>query len=513
MKIQRLRTTLIDGWPPLAWLATCHQQDPVVHVMHGPGVEVADEWICEAAWDGPFDAGDFDRTEIVAGTGIRLRDGRVTFVSSGSTVDRIQMISGLGTVRVSNSLPALLESTNARLDPTYPGYYWDFRSIVDGIRSYDRSLATTSGDVRLVYYDNVSWDGWTMRVVDKPAHGADFRTFDAYRDFLSSTMSAVANNLSDATRAAPFRMLGTTSTGYDSPTVTVLAAEVGCKEVLSFDRARGRAREGDSGEDIANHLGLQAVLVPRDRWTTTPLAEIPFIAANSYGEEVHYEGARASLAGRVLFTGYHGDKVWAMDGNDDYGELLRGDPSGLALTEYRLQAGFLHCAVPFWSARRVPEVVAISRSSDMAPWNVKGDYNRPICRRIVEEAGIDRNAFGVSKRAASVVLHNEGFLTDASMERYVAWIKQHRHEWLKRRRVPPLTNSKFDRRVTEASLIIGARPLNRLRRFRAYTDLERRWAHTRQGPTYLRQYVFPWAVHEARARYRLGDGGLTGLSA
>ena len=44
---------------------------------------------------------------------------------------------------------------------------------------------------------------------------------------------------------------------------------------------------------------------------------------------------------RVLMTGYHGDKVWAMESKDVSPAIVRGDPSGLGLTEYRLQAGFL----------------------------------------------------------------------------------------------------------------------------------------------------------------------------
>ena len=38
----------------------------------GPWVELRSNWFCEAAWDGQFDQGDFDRTDIVAGSGGKL---------------------------------------------------------------------------------------------------------------------------------------------------------------------------------------------------------------------------------------------------------------------------------------------------------------------------------------------------------------------------------------------------------------------------------------------------------
>ena len=53
-------------------------------------MEVCDTWFCEAVWDGDYEAGDFDLTDLVFGSGGRLRDERAIFVSSGTTVDRLQ---------------------------------------------------------------------------------------------------------------------------------------------------------------------------------------------------------------------------------------------------------------------------------------------------------------------------------------------------------------------------------------------------------------------------------------
>ena len=188
--------------------------------------------------------------------------------------------------------------------------------------------------------------------------------------------------------------------------------------------------------------------------------------------------------------------------------VVRGDPSGLALSEYRLHVGFLHCPVPFWGSRRVSEIVRVSSAPEMSAWDVGGDYTRPICRRIVEGAGIDRAAFGVSKHAASVVLHNEAqFMGHASTERYLDWLIRQRGAWARRGRLPPIPSRRLDDAIARGSLVVGAPQLAALRRLAPYRGLERRLARSRVGPTYLRRFTFPWAMSEVQLAYpQAGDG-------
>ena len=91
----RLQYTSMDHWPRLAWLARARRSSPTLEVFHGPQVETTAEWFCEAVWDGAFAAGDFDRTDVVFGSGGRLRGRSVSFVSSATTVDRAWMDQGL----------------------------------------------------------------------------------------------------------------------------------------------------------------------------------------------------------------------------------------------------------------------------------------------------------------------------------------------------------------------------------------------------------------------------------
>jgi hypothetical protein len=470
-------------WPPLAWLARCHAGSSTVAVFHGPRVETTDEWFAEAVWAGDYEAGGFDQTDVVAGSGARLRDDTVVFVSSGSTVDRLHSLQGGDDTWISNSLSCLLATVKGSLDPTYPSYLRDIHTIIYGLNNYQRVLKTSAGAVQLTYFENLRWDGSTLTVEAKPAGYRDFTTFARYRGFLESSLQLLAANMATK-RRYPYTMLSTLSSGYDSPTVTVLARQVGCVETLSIDRARDG--DEDSGAAIANILGLRSLVVPQDAWRAMTLPEIPFIAGAPGGHQVLFKAAEDYLAGRVLFTGFHGDKMWAKDTQDLSENIVRGDPSGLSLSEYRLWAGFIHCPAVFWGARQIRDVHAISNSPEMQPWDVAAQYSRPIPRRIVEEAGVPRELFGTRKRFANISLvGSQDFLTAQSFEDYGNWLRLHRWEWLRQARIPPLWRASIPRVNTWVT---------------RHTGWNIRGIH-RLGPFNPRHYMFPWAVERAKQRY------------
>ena len=67
------------------------------------------------------------------------------------------------------------------------------------------------------------------------------------------------------------------------------------------------------------------------------------------------------------------------------------------MAELRLVVGFVHLPLPFMGARRKADIVKITESSEMDPWRLETDYDRPIARRIAEEAGVPRHLFGRSR--------------------------------------------------------------------------------------------------------------------
>ena len=242
--------------------------------------------------------------------------------------------------------------------------------------------------------------------------------------------------------------------------------------------------------------------IDRDAWRQKVCPEAPFIASYSSAEDIIFLGADQHLHGKVLFTGYHGDKVWDKLTAYISDKIVRGDPSGLALTEYRLHAGFINCAVPFWGTRQIRDIHAISNSQVMKPWDVPGNYSRPICRRIAEEAGLPRESFGIKKKAVTVagwdVFHEGGnFLTPSSQEDFLEWIGQHRAAWLKHGRVPPIPSIKVNFLVNGFFMLSSE-----IKRWIASkTPLWRVLGDPNYRQHYLNLYLFPWAVDRMKRCY------------
>lgn len=498
----RLRYTSMADWPPLAWLARCRRDEPTIDVFHGPRVEIAADWFCEAVWDGSFADGAFDRTDLVFGSGARVRDGHTCFVSSGSTVDRLQSLDAADASWVSNSLPCLLAGVGASLDPTYAGFYADLKSIASGLTRYVRVLETSAQPVRLTYHHNLVWDGARFVETPKPAGAEPFGTFAAYRSFLAGTIDRLSENMGAPSRAEPYRMLGTISSGYDSAAAAALARPYGLTEAISFGSAS--SGEPDSGEIIADVLGVRLSIIARHAWRAASFAEVPFVAADAKGEDVYFKGAEGLLAGRVLLTGFHGDRVWDRAASTN-ADLVRGDQSGLSLSEYRLWAGFLHCPLPFAGARQAASIRALSRSRELEPWHTGAYYSRPICRRILEEAGVPRDAFGRWKKSVSVLFSaQEGFLTPSSLTDYRFWLERHADEWRRQGLAPPsLTAVSAD--LWRGPRYAIARGLEGL----AHAAPRRLWflrSAARRIVTLGRRerlfrHLFPWAMERAKQRY------------
>ena len=188
-------------WPPLGWIAELIDGDSIVRVRHGSEVEVQACWMCEAIWAGDFNTGDFDRTDLVFGSGIRVRDGEVIFVSSAATIDRLQFLRLPDRTLVSNSLACLLAVGEVAVDPELTEYRELFKSIVSGVDNYTRQLPTVSGHAELVYFRNLSWDGAHLAQRAKPSLVRDFGSFGKYYEFLAESLAAIAENMRSPARA------------------------------------------------------------------------------------------------------------------------------------------------------------------------------------------------------------------------------------------------------------------------------------------------------------------------
>jgi hypothetical protein len=142
--------------------------------------------------------------------------------------------------------------------------------------------------------------------------------------------------------------------------------------------------------------------------------EFYFLSTN-YGRSqvsaVYNEIAHTSMAAHikqhcsaaVLFTGYHGDKVWDIHTLEEFlgEELAQKTGANFGFSEIRLKSGFINITVPFILARNIKSIMAISRSEEMKPWSLRNGYDRPIARRIAETSGVPREAFGMRKKGVA----------------------------------------------------------------------------------------------------------------
>lgn len=391
---RRLRPMLVPDWPKLAWVSRLQPLSIDVPVWHGPMVEVAEDWLAEAVWDGDFQAGHFDQTDLVFGSGIRVRGDNLHVVNSATMVDRLWHVQKNGAFFVSNSLPAILAAAELELRDDYPRYVQDIGSIdTQGYRGYQRSIVTRSQPVDILYYDNLAFDGQQLRVLPKPRKARQFVPFAAYRDFLVDTARRLVGNCVDPARRYPVAPLVGVSSGYDSPAVAAVAKAAGCVQAVTIANATALLPSSDDGSAVAAQLGMSC-----RSYIHHPSAyrnEIAVWAACGHPGGLNLTIFDYPQPLSLLLAGNYGDTVWNKAPRDISNPL--GDSDAL-ISEFRLAEGVFHCLVPWWGIWDADQINRLGATPEMQPWSIGGSYDRPVPRRLAEEAGAAREAFGRRKR-------------------------------------------------------------------------------------------------------------------
>ena len=387
------------GLPALAWLVDCARGD--FKLRCGSCVEISDHGVFEGCWTGDFRPFDFDRADYVFGSGMRLRDGAPVFVPPSHTLDALFVFIRPDGYCVANSLAFLCE--HCAIDLPFAAYGQRFASVVLGIDAYEKRLhVSASGTLYRIVYDRFTVEAGHV-VTKRLASEQPFSDYASYRAHMLGTLRQAAENAADPARKRTFAPMATCSTGYDSAAGSALAAEIGCREALTFRTARGG--DDDSGRAVGENLGLSVIELPGHAggWTPTVRSEAEFCATGIGGEDVVFSQADSVLRDRLLITGFHGDAVWDL-AKAAVTSIERGDISGSSLGEFRLRLPFVHLPLPFVGCRHWPAIRRISQSEEMLPYRVGGKYDRPIPRRIVEERGVPREMFGQQKNAVSTLI-------------------------------------------------------------------------------------------------------------
>jgi hypothetical protein len=226
--------------------------------------------------------------------------------------------------------------------------------------------------------------------------------FATYRDFLFGSARAVGENARAPGRRHAVGLLATVSSGYDSPAAAVLAREAGACEAVTITQARRTPAHmfnvNDSGAAIARQLGMTCRSYSRNQ-RSYPFEDALWASMGNVGDAnlTIFEYPQPLC---LLFSGFAGDGLWDKNG-EQIEPLRRKDTSGARFSECRLELGVFNCSPVFWGCKNENQICALSTRREMLPWTLGADYDRPIPRRLVEEAGIRRGSFGLRKRLTS----------------------------------------------------------------------------------------------------------------
>jgi len=390
-----------DRLPPLAWLLHLSQQH--ASLLCGRSVVIGDNAFFEGAWAGPLIDWNFDTCSEVFGSGGKITSEGCLITPPSHLLEPVFLLQRQGEDWfASNSLSFLMSSGGERFVLPSNQLSSSLARIVKGIDESPIALPTTSGKLFLLYHHNchLTPDGLEVRPKPVPA-SSHVATYASYVAYLQNVLRLVASNAAATGRSQLYRLLATLSSGYDSPACATLARNAGCDQAITFLRARGGAR--DDGTEIGKHLGLQVFPIDRPLHSRGPdVDEIEFLATGMQAEDLVYSAMSEYLRQRVLVTGFHGDKIWGLH-NKPNSVIKRGDISGSSLGEFRLRRDFVHVPLPFCAAQRHADIARISHSEEMKAYSIGGNYDRPIPRRIAEEAGVPRELIGTGKKAVSLL--------------------------------------------------------------------------------------------------------------
>lgn len=401
--------------PQLGWLAEIESyQGGKVIVTHGSSVECHDQWLVEGVWDDNFEKGNFHKSENFFGSGLKIEGDTIFFVPSSALTDRLWVAKEMDKLTVSNSLSLILGAIEATLDINHD-YSKECLPFVNGFTKYDKKFKVSHSRIEHIYqlfFENMILTNSRLEFKER-TQSHQFNNFDQYYNSIMQILDKLKHNYTSKKRKTKMSALTTISQGYDSTAVSSMVKEIGVTECFTgqyLDRPfmlnRLQKRIKDNGTPAAKDLGLNLKYMDHERASVSEdelyFLAIPCPKNSSYS---CFELSFHSLASFIekkknviaLFTGSNGDHIWSVKPKFFSNDMTRQDISGLPLSEIRLKSGFINVVIPFIFARYLTDIVKISNSAEMNPWRLYNEYDRPIPRRIAEEAGVKRNHFGMRK--------------------------------------------------------------------------------------------------------------------
>lgn len=488
--------------PARAWIAWIG--DGVVDVVCGLSVVREADAFFEGTWAGPRSLKALPDVTTIFGSGVVVRGEGLMVISPGHVFDGIWFVSLPGRLVVANTLVGLLAGAGLELDPdeSYPARFlpiadlkWMPEDQATGLlANCIVTLPTRTATVSGLFFENLRIDSNGSPHLSRKPRESPFRSFVDYRDRLSeATASAFAN-------AAGYEPVVALSGGYDSTGVAVVASKLGCRRAVSLDTARlfpGGASTEDAGHAAAVALGLEIEVFDRLSYREREdLPEAEFLAGGMSGEDIVMSAFEPSIRRTLLITGFWTGTVWVKSHAYPPRWSHPGDLSGCDLTEFGLRTDFIHVPLATFGAAQARHFDHFFDAADMQPYTLGGHYDRPIPRRLAEEAGVPRGSFGVRKRAGSVMIQRDP----------AAWFAPPTMAAIQRFTASESRVVRFSRRNPTPRLHrVLIRIANRLRVPLLVRCLEaRRWSLVAFEPE-LGTILVRWAMSVVRTRYRAAE--------
>ncbi|MCL6414706.1 hypothetical protein MIB92_03500 [Aestuariirhabdus sp. Z084] len=406
--------------PALGWVLCANYRSGQVRVLYGEHVEWLQDVMVEGVWSEPFESARPQASKNLFGSCVAFSRDSLLLCPSTATSEPIffQFINRV--LYAANSLVLLLAALNDSLKVGCQTYKTLNEARTRGLENTVLKTPTTNGSINRLIHHNLKVEsaGWVIQEKTVPE---PFRRFSSYKQYLQSSLWGCLDNAKATSRKFPFQLVTTQSRGYDSTAVNALLGPhkpdraFTCKDSKPVGEVfrKGQQSRGpsDDGSEISAQLGFECDKLERDAFLQNLDLEILFNAAVHNNEDRNLQPIFNLLgAPSLLLTGTMGE-LWYNQRSMEHANfekdadnlLKRADLSGFGMSEARLWKSIIHIPVPYIGARQRESIHQITESEEMDPWRLNNDYDRPISRRIAEEAGVKRESFG-QKKMGSVVL-------------------------------------------------------------------------------------------------------------
>lgn len=416
--------------PPLAWLCEINGANYALNV--GSGVEYGSRHIVEGAWPGKYEDLDFGASDHFYGTGAFLDKNDVcVFTPPRHCVDYLYALrdDDRGISYVSNSFCFIFQRMGLDL---HGSFFQAFKRALNPTTNRASGVGADRGSpiiardghfsiYRLMYHNfSLDNDGRPNYLPRLPAK-LNIHNFDDYANFLRQTTTALIANGASPVRKNPRQPVTMLSTGYDSTAVSSVCAQCGVREAVTLNVVIGK--HNDCGADIAKKLGLvcHSAASPLGARVPTLTARLEnlgepfleFFATAGIGDNMAFMEMEKFIRDKMVFSGLYGDGCWSREGNG--AGLAHHLPYMKSRNEFRLRSAYWLVPMPAFGAYFPYVLKRAARSPGMEKFSVHGNYDRPIARRLAEEAGVPREMFGQAKAANNPRILNWWAFFDAAV--------------------------------------------------------------------------------------------------